>query len=273
MRPALAVPGHLFVRPLVQGLDRPDSPFTIAVDLPAKNALAFNERAGDLRCAFLSPIDYARHGAEYCIVPGIGVSASAGCGIVRLLIKSNVRNIRSVAVDIRVTSEILLAKIILVEKYRNVPSQGKDLVFLPMLPDPDVMLQKADAALIVSFEPAKSQPSTPDVFVLDLVEEWVDLTDLPYVFGFWVGREEHLTTEEAKALVSAKETGLRTRERVIHDLAISSHHSLDAMSAYFASLSYDLGEREEEALAEFFHYAYFHGALPDVPEVQYFDLG
>jgi chorismate dehydratase len=271
MRPRLAIPDHLFVQPLVYGLDRPHSPFEIVTDLPAKNSLAFSQRTGNIRCAFLSPIDYARHGAEYCIVPGLGTSAGTPNGVIRLLVRPDARAISTVAVDIRVTSEIILAKIIIQERYRNADGSERDLTFIPMLPDPEAMLKKADAALVVEFGPNKLRVDS-GVFELDLVEEWTDMTGLPYVFGFWVGREEELAPEEAKALIDAGKTGMSVRERLVADLAAARQISRSETESYFASFSYELGEREEQSLEEFIRYAYYLGALPDAPELTYFDL-
>ncbi len=119
MKSRLAVSNALYLKPLLFGLDRTDSPFDLIVDIPAQNALKFSQRSEGIRNAFLSPIDYARHGAEYCIVPHICVASSVPTNTIQLFIKSDLRKIDSIAVDIRYTSEIILAKIILEEKYHN----------------------------------------------------------------------------------------------------------------------------------------------------------
>jgi chorismate dehydratase len=271
MRPRLALPEHLFVQLLVQGLDRQQSPFELVTDLPAKNSLHFSQRTGELRCAFLSPIDYARHGAEYRIVPGIAASALIPNNVVKLLVRADARAIATVAVDIRVTSEIILAKIIIQERYRSAGSAGKELAFIPMLPDPAAMLKKADAALIVEFGPPTVR-SLEGAFELDLVEEWTDMTGLPYVFGFWVGREDEFIAEEAKALSDAKRTGISVRDRLALDIAAARQLPRAETQRYFESFSYDLGEQEEQSLEEFNRYAFFLGALPDAPELKFFDF-
>jgi chorismate dehydratase len=272
MASRLAVPGHMFVRPLLQGFDRPGAAFSPAVDIPAKNAILFSERAEEIRCAFLSPIDYARHGADYCFVPGIAVSSSKPGGILRLLVKPGVRNIRTVAVDIRVTSEILLAKIILLEKFRSLQSSGRNLEFIPSVQSPTAMLEKVDAAMVVAFTPADLAIGAEAAYSIDLIEEWNDLTDLPYVYGCWVGREGELTPDDVRALSDAKTEGLRLRNRLMHDISLAQQVEEDSVRSYFDSFSYDFGEKEEQSLEEFFHYAYFHGALQDVPDIQYLDV-
>jgi predicted solute-binding protein len=271
MKSRLAISDALYVQPLLYGLEKPESPFELRTDIPALNALMLHERSEKIRNAFLSPLDYARHGGEYCILPNVCAASSVPTGTIQLILKSELRNIECVAVDVRHTSEIILAKILLLEKYRNEPAISSPLQFLPMMPDVDVMLAKADAALIVH-----STPSTQNFgnhFVLDLVEEWFDLTELPYVHGFWVGREGELLEHEASALLNAKNQGVQLQSQIAEAFARKHNDSLAAARDYLNAFSYDLEQKEEESIAEFFHYAFFHGAIRDVPDLRYFDLG
>jgi Predicted periplasmic solute-binding protein len=269
MKSRLAVSDALYLKPLLFGLDRTESPFDPVIDIPAQNALKLSQRSEGIRNAFLSPIDYARHGGEYCIVPGICVASSIPTNTIQLVLKSELRNIDRIAVDVRFTSEIILAKIILEEKYRNNSSRQK-LQFIPMMPDIDAMLAKADAALLVNEIPNLYKKS--GVFTLDLVEEWNDLTDLPYVHGFWVGREEEMTEQEAKVLLTAKNNGVILQLQIAQEAARQRNLPIEETTKYLSSFSYDLGEREEESLAEFIQYAYYHTVIGDVPEIRYFDL-
>jgi predicted solute-binding protein len=139
-----------------------------------------------------------------------------------------------------------------------------------MIPDIDTMLAKADAALVVSEIPNLYEES--GVFVLDLVEEWNDLTDLPYVHGFWVGREEEMTEQEAKALLTAKDNGVLLQLQIAQESARQKNLPIGKTTQYLSSFSYDLDEREEESLTEFMHYAFYHTIIGDVPEIRFFDL-
>ncbi|HEY6951861.1 MAG TPA: hypothetical protein VI758_05605, partial [Bacteroidota bacterium] len=127
----LGVSDAVYLRPLLAGLNSADSLFEPAFDLPAVNSLHLNKRTNGLRCAFLSPIDYARYGGLYRIVPHVCVASSKATGTITLTVKRGVRNIRAVAVDIRVTSEIVLAKIIMRERFRNLPEDRDAIEFLP----------------------------------------------------------------------------------------------------------------------------------------------
>jgi chorismate dehydratase len=241
----------------------------LLVDIPAQLAVKLQQRIGSLRCAFLSPIDYARHGGDYLIVPGVGVSSSSRSNTIQLFINPDVRNVHTLAVDIRVTSEIILAKIILAEKFPNEESSKGSLQFIPMLASRDGMLSKADAALVVNFHPQTSASDEP--FALDLVEEWNDLTGLPYVHGVWVGHEDSGAEDVILPLVHAREQGVLHLAENAEVIAGELNLDRGTVRDYLALFSYGLGEDERAGLSEFLRYAYFHGVLPDVPDLNFFD--
>lgn len=267
-RTALAVSEALYLKPLLQGLSGSSSPFELHTDIPAQNALKLSKRDENTRCAFLSPIDYARHGGEYCIVPGIGVSSRNRTGTIQLFMNSEITSVRRVAVDIRVTSEIILAKIILTEKFRNLAAQEGTIQFLAMMPDVEAMLNKADAALVVNLAPSIGS----DRFALDLVEEWNDLTNLPYVHGFWVSHDESLPRSDLHALVQAKRKGLTLLDAIAEDSALELKLSRDVCKDYLSAFSYELNDAEQEGISEFLRYAYYHGVIGDIPELNFFEV-
>ena len=270
-KPRLGVTEAFFLKPLLEGLDAPGSPFDLTVDIPSSLAVTFSDRPDNLRGAFLSPIDYARHGGDYRIVPGICVSSSLPTGAVRLYINEGRKDIVRLAVDIRVTSEIILAKIILLEKFPNLSAEQKAIQFMPMLPDVQSMLKKADAALVANLDPVPAE--TEKAFCLDLIEEWNDLTGLPYVHGFWVVREGSWSPSESAALLSTKEAGLKTISSIASRLSsrtmVAEKTSLDFLSMF----KYNFAKEEEESVSEFLRYSYFHGVLSDIPDLTFFSDG
>jgi chorismate dehydratase len=259
-----------YLRPLLYGLRDSAIGPQLLVDFPSQLALKLQQRTEGLRCALLSPIDYARHGGDYCIVPGVCASSATSSDTVRLFINPNARNIETLAVDIRVTSEIILAKIILAEKFANFSAKKGSPQFIPMLPHPGQMLQKADAALIINFHPEEHKAN--ELFAIDLVDEWYDLTGLPYVHGIWVGHDEDESEKVAEQLVQAREQGVSHLGDIADALAAEYKLAKPASLEYLSRFSYDLGNAEQDALTEFMKYAYYHGVLPDVPDLNYFDI-
>lgn len=266
----LGVSDATYLQPLLAGLDASDSPFELSSEFPAINSVRLNERTNALRCAFLSPIDYARYAGLYRIVPGVCVSSSAPTNTITLTVRQDVRNINRVAVDIRVTSEIVLAKIILLERLRNMPEDRSDIEFVPMLPSLATMLQKADAALIANLSPTQYVPSPH--LTIDLVEEWSDMTGLPYVHGFWVAREDEFDRANAGALINARDRGIADRETIIRTEASKLNVPADDLREYFESFAYDFGQNAIDSVTEFVTMAYYHGVLGDVPDISFFDF-
>jgi predicted solute-binding protein len=264
----LGVPEAAYLQPLLLQLP---SEVQLHTDAPAQLALKFRDRIPPLDeagCAFLSPLDYARHGADYRILPGSAVSSSAPNGSIRLYVKSGLSNISSVAVDVRFTSEIILARIILMEKFPNLASREGNIQFIPMMAGLHGMLAKADAALIVNPTPLSHRS---DIFALDLVEEWNDLTELPYVYGFWVGRDESEEDPILGRLRSAFSVDDIRRKSAAARIAQRYSISHSDAEDYLAAFSYLFGKEQKESLSEFIHYAFYHGVIPDVPEINFFE--
>ena len=265
----LGVSSAAYARPLVRGLAEQSALFDLHHDIPAQLAYEMIEHTGKLQCAFLSPIDYARHAGTFRIVPDCCAASSQPTGTVRLFIKSDASNIGRVAVDVRVTSDIVLAKIILSERFPNLPSGSSNVRFIPMVPGLPTMLQKADAALIG--EAGLPIPRVSSAFHIDLVQEWSDLTGLPYVHGMWVTEEGSLDHEHKKALLGAKRSGVEERQTLAAQLAQEGYGSIEACRSYLGAFSYDLGDPERQALEEFIQYAFFYGVIPDAPELSFLE--
>lgn len=266
----VGVPEASYLKPLIYGLGGSSGGLQLHVDVPAQLALTLQRRTEPLRCAFLSPIDYARHGGDYLIVPGVCVASSGQTNTIKLYINPSVRRIDRIAVDVRVTSEIILAKILLAEKFPNLTPDARKLQFVPMTANRDEMLRKADAALVVNFHPVPPEAGEP--FSLDLADEWSDLTGFPYVHGFWVGHDEPEANLAAELLVGAKDLGMTRLEQISQSVSRERRLGLNECKQYLAGFRYEFGEDEQQGLSEYIQFAYFHGVLPDVPDLNFFEI-
>jgi len=269
IRPGLGISEALYLRPLVEGLDAPDSPFVLHKDIPAQLSLGLSQRIPPLEagCAFLSPVDYARHAGDYRIVPGPCAASATATRTVQLAIRQNVQAVSRVAVDVRVTSEIVLLKIILLEKYSDLARSGKGPELVAVSGRLEEKLEKADAALIVHLGP--ELPQSPDIFTLDLVEEWVDLTDLPYPHGFWVGHEDSVDKSLVAALGEACSSGASKLEALANEVGQATGASPEQVLSYLSSFSYDFDDSVQDGASEFLRYAYYHGVLKDIPDLSF----
>ena len=215
-------------------------------------ALAEQLLARSLDAAFLSPIDYARNASEYLIVPDSAVSSAEGNNAIVVHFREGATTVRTLAVPPASASDIITAKILLAERFDLNPR------LVPVMGALEEMLAKADAALLVPDAALRYALARPNA--LDLVEEWVSSTELPYVHGFWAAREHALTAGELGSLATAGKRGYAR-------LADAGGPALGILESF----SYDLTEDVREGIREFFRYAYYHGILPDVPDLRFFD--
>ena len=262
-RKRLGLSPHLYCEPLRGARGKRDE-FDWKREVPARNAIALRERSIDL--AFLTPIDYARGSSLYYIVPRVAVASPAGDASVTLHFREGLRNIRTLAVDPSSVSEIVLVQILLVEQF-NVRPQ-----ILPFQGTLDGALAKADAALLVGDDSLRALHVHGNV--LDVIEDWIDLTGLPYIHGFWCGREHALTEEELSSLQRHCVDGVALLDEIAE--AASEEHKLGPINAieardYLGGFSFELSDTVEEGLKEFLRYAFYHGILPDVADLHYLD--
>lgn len=256
-RKRLGVNREWYCSPLFHGLDD-DARFDVHVEVNAANAAAMREHKLD--GAFLSPIDYARESSDYQIIPDVAVSSSSASNAVLLLFNRGLHTISRIAVSPASTSEIVLATILLGELYDVRPQ------IIPTMGSAQTMLATADAALVTG-NAVLDIPSGQST-VLDLVEEWNDLTGLPYVHGFWCFHESTFSKEEMEAIQRARDGGLRflnaTARSSLHG---TSTQTPDILQEHRHDFSYTFTEQEQNGAAEFLQYAYYHGILPDVPDL------
>jgi predicted solute-binding protein len=251
MSPAkrIGIPDVVYCQPFLVGLH--EEPGISLVIEPAVT-LPHLLQTRKLEAAFVSPIDFARNASEYFIVPGAAVSSPAGNNSVTVHFREGARGIHSLAVQPASPSDIVLAKILLTERFdlnpRIVPMAGGTL---------EEMLTKADAALLTGDEAFRY--ADPHLNAIDLVEEWIGATDLPYVHGFWAGREDALTQAECAVVVSAGSRGLGA----LSEAGGSPARQLETFSFGFSDEVHD-------GIREFLRYAYYHGIIPDVPDLRFY---
>ena len=249
----LGIPIQFLTTPLTQAL-RANSSFQLIEESRATIATQLREQ--ELSAALLSPLEYAKESSEYRIVPGIAAVSEQGSIVIRF--RDGVKSFGTLAVDPNFASEIILAKIILAEQFDIEPK------ILPMIASVDVMLQKAEAALLVG-DAAFREARTASI--IDIVEEWNDLTGLPLVHALWCTRDGDLTTDDVQAIQNAAAKGVAGMSDIVMAFPKDERESLQQ---YLESFSYVLSGEANDSLAEFMKYLYYHGILPDVAELNFY---
>jgi chorismate dehydratase len=253
----LGIPGQLHTQPLTRTL-RSNKDFQLVED--SRPNIAKQLREQELSAALLSPLDYAKESSDYCIVPGVATVSPEGNNSIIVRFREGVESIQSLAVDPNFASEIVLAKIILAEAFDIEPT------IVPMIASPEGMLQKTDAALLVGDSAFRESGKTERL--IDIVEEWNEMTGLPLVHALWCGREADLTKEDILQLQQAALKGSAGIADIILEV---QKEDREASREFLESFSYDLNNEAKAGLGEFMKYLYYHGITPDVSELNFYN--
>jgi predicted solute-binding protein len=246
---ALGIPPYYYCAPVVADLVDQGS-YELRVSAPALLAVQLRQRI--LHAGFLTPSDYARDSSNYQIVPNAAVVSDSLSGPVSLHFRRGLHTISTLAADPSSSAEIVLARIILAEEFESFP------ILVPVCGSVDEMLAVADAALLVGETVQEGHSHRKDS--VDVVEAWYELTELPYVYGFWCGREHSLSEVDVQNIQM-----VHTR---VHES--SRQPTSDTAGEQQERFAYLFSAAAEEAVREFFHYAFYHGILQDVSDLTYF---
>jgi len=136
----LGAVGYLNARPLVYGLERQPR-FELRYDIPSECARLLHAHAIDV--GLIPSIEYLRGPGPYAFVPGPAVTSRGPVASVAIYTRVEPRDIRSIAMDTSSRTSVALATVLLSRVY------GVNVHALPMAPDLEAMLARADAALII----------------------------------------------------------------------------------------------------------------------------
>jgi chorismate dehydratase len=125
------------------------------------------------------------------------------------------------------------------------------------------MLHRCDAALLIGDPALFLDHQRLGANKIDLGEEWKALTALPFVWAFWAGRRDALSSEAVDALVTARDRGVAASDEVA--AAYCGLESAERGRAYLReNIQYTLASREEAGLMKYYELAQFHGVVNSV---------
>jgi chorismate dehydratase len=251
---------YLNARPLVQGLERHADRFSLRFDPPSRCAELLHEDAIDV--GMIPTIEYCR-GSEYRIVPGMAIISRGPVASVALFTQRPVKEIRTIAADTSSRTSNALIRILCAERFGITPE------FTPMAPDPDAMFAACDAALIIGDPALYLDPDEKRVQKVDLGQEWVSLTGLPFVWAFWAGRPGVLTAPDVALLTGARDAGLAASDQIADAYCGPGRAQLGR--AYLRdNIQYHLQDPDVTGLRTYYELAARHGLIETTREPRFF---
>jgi predicted solute-binding protein len=204
--------------------------------------------SGEADIGIVPVIEMARQGLDY--FRGTGIACRGPVRSILLVSKVPFKDIRTLATDSGSRTSVVLARIILSEKF------GAEPRLLSRPADLAAMLGEADAALLIGDPALRLDPATLPFEVLDLGEEWTALTGLPMVFAVWSARNELIQERYARALVQSCRYGCARVDDIVTVEAAARGVSEDLARQYLTRhIAFELTERDYAGLERFLQFA------------------
>lgn len=173
-------------------------------------------------------------------VSELGIACRGAVRSILLISKTDPRRIRTLAADHGSRTSVMLTRILLTQRY------GIDPAIVPAAPDLNAMLRDADAALIIGDPALRIDPASLPYPVLDLGEEWWNLTRLPMVFAMWAGRIDGVPLRESYEYGLSRMNDYLATESSRRDIDVEL-----AREYLTRRIVYEIGDAERSGLQEF----------------------
>jgi len=86
-------------------------------------------------------------------------------------------------------------------------------------------------------------------------------------------REPEVTKEDIERIQHACQRGIKSFDGILQaEAAKHPHHTVDVLRRYLESFSFSFTDEEQDGVAEFFRFAFYHGVLPDIPDLSFYPL-
>jgi chorismate dehydratase len=222
----------------------------------------------------LIPIATLARNPALRILPGCTIASKQEVRSLLLVrrAKQQLSELRSVAADTASRTTITYARM-LFHAWDN-----PEVRYIPMSADLDVMLTKADAAIVIG-DPAlmaleertnREERTGEELIYHDLAAEWEALTGLPFVSAVWgaapapASGPDFLTPQVLEDFVQSRDHGLANIEQIVAEWARRIPLTEHAIRTYLTrNIHYVLDEECLAGMRGFFRKAAEWGVLPE----------
>jgi len=242
---------YLNARPLWESL-RDDPRIDLGLARPSELARAIAEHEADVG---LLPVAAAATIGDLRLLRNMAIGARGKVRSVAIVADRPIHTLESIALDLSSRTSVVLARLLLARRKLTPRLYGADpQVALAAVKEGTGALVIGDAALDVeSLYPHR----------LDLAEDWLEWTGLPFVFAAWFARAGTMDAASEDIFRVAKQRGLARVDAIAHEHASRSGLDEASLRAYLTeSIRFDLGDEELLGLERFWAEAAKAGLLP-----------
>ena len=236
---------------------------TLVTGSPA--GLAEQLKAGKLDLAMIPSIEYLKDATHYRLLPGVAVASRGPVDTVLFASRRPLQEVESVALDIRSRTSAALLQVLFGETFpENVSLEPAD-------PDPKIMLDNHDAALIIGDPAFGLRSAYPDLQIYDLSEQWFGQTGKTFVHAIVAVRNGvNLAPEFVTTVQEAKAEGVSRVERIAKTESERSGMAYETCLDYLSNkIIYDLGPEEMSGLKQFQDICFEKGILGQKEAIQF----
>jgi len=220
-----------------------------------------------------SSLEYLQHQDDYLLLPDLAIGTRLFARSVLLLSRKKIEQLNGavIALSRESLSSAGLVRILLAQKYdhRN--------TFEVTEQDPEVMLQKYPAALVIGDQALFCQPKEL-IYKYDLGEMWYSWTGKPFAFALWIVRRDFATRypELLRAFLECLKENLLKNLADPEDLlkralgVAPSDKRFCQLLGYLVNLQYTLDADMKEGVLRYFKLAHEEGLAPAPKPLEFF---
>jgi chorismate dehydratase len=294
----ISIVQYLNTAPLVWGFTNGPLRGKYDLSFTVPSQCAEQLRTGQADVAIIPAIEYARI-PDLEVLPDLSIASKKLVRSLLLISKAPIGQFASVALDASSRSTQALTRILCAEHWKIAPE------FIEMPPDLEIMLKKADAALLIgdpalrlslSMDPHSARiadhgsqiaplkpppagwiwnaakagiaPPAVKLFVFDMVEQWRAMTGHPAVLAVWAARKGVAGSEVVADFHASRNFGMSRIAEICAEAARELELPADKLESYLRdNIDFSLDEENRRGLELYFAHAARLGLIPQAKPI------
>jgi chorismate dehydratase len=240
-KPRVCAVSYLNTVPLVWGIEHGAQRGIFEMNYALPSECADQLASGEADIGIVPVIEMERQKLDY--FRSTGIACRGAVRSILLISKVPIRDIRTLATDTGSRTSVMLARIVLAEKYGVQPkliSRRAELA---------PMLGEADAALVIGDPALHLDPATLPFESLDLGTEWTGLTGLPMIFALWSGKKAVMQPRYEQAFLESCREGVAHKDRIVSEQSPLRGITAQLAREYLTRhIVFELNDRDHEGL-------------------------